>query len=197
MTRARSLASLAVALALALALPGHAAVPLPTYRVEGAALASEPPWPTTAQALTITSTAPEDTGATVLIRGLDQPRNWLETTGTVGGSTAAAVYRLNRVYWEGPEPGPVGTVTVSHPEVGALVTISPGKPSAFFAFFSVGQGRANVVLARTTGTVTRVMHRRGQAPQSSAEVAVDGAAPGIGDFWVEGSGFVQFDLEAR
>lgn len=193
MTRALSV----LLVLLALVLPGHAVPKPPTYRVEGAALSAEPAWPAAAGQITVSSTDAGDNGELVLLRGLSQSRVWQEERVAVGSTSTLSYLRLNREYWLGAGGGPLGDVTLDHPTAGTLATIEAGKPSAFHAFFSVGQGRANLVLDSVTGAVTHVMHRRGQAPQSEAEVSIDGDAPGVGDFWIEGTGFVSADLEAR
>lgn len=187
-----------IALVVCLVAVASAAVPPSTYRVEGQALGGEPSWPAAAGVLTITSTDPADNGKHVLVRGLSQSREWQEERIEVGGAASSLSFlRVNREYWQGAaDEGPVGTVSISHPTAGVMATIEPGAPSGFHAFFSVGPGRASVVARSTTGNVSRVMHRRGQAPQSAAEVSVDGqTAPGVGDFWIEGSGEVSLDLE--
>jgi hypothetical protein len=197
-------AACVLAFALAAVAPCALAYQGVSWRMQGEALSSEPAWPVTAQPLEITSTSDLDAGKTLYLWGLDQPRAVLDADvvcdGTTPVLTSVSFLRLNQArIWKDPTGDlfALGTITVKH-GANTLATIPPGANRSNVAAFSVGPGLSNVVPASVTGNVTRIMHRRGQAPQSAAEVSIDGAAPGVGDFWIEGPpGEVSMDLEAR
>jgi hypothetical protein len=179
-------------LAAVMALPGTAA-PMPrVYRVEGQALAAQPDFPVSAGKLTVECSDPADEAYPVRILGLGQSRSAL--TESVTTETALSFLRVNRARWHGPAPGPVGTVTIKHGEI-VMAMILPSQPSSFEAVFSVGPGRAGVVLAEVVGDAV-IWHRAGANPHSAKIVDVDSGAAGIGDFYAIGvpGDFVQFEL---
>lgn len=168
------------------------------YRVEGNALATAPDVLASAQYLTLVSDSPLDTGEAYLevrLAGFAFGTVRVQLNGTTPAQTPVKVLRVNRAYYNAGEidTPSAGTIIVKY---GATtLAVIDQDVSAWDCVYSVGPGLAKVVLAKVTPGVT-IKHRKGVSPHSVTVVAGD-AAPGIGDFWAEGVGFAQFELESR
>lgn len=166
------------------------------YRVEGNALAGMPDFLTSSKQLTLVSTSASDTGQVYLecrIAGFAFYTETVQLQGTTPVLTSANILRVNRAYYIGSDTDTptVGEVTVKY-NTTTLATIAAGDVSAWDCVYSIDPGLADVKLGTVTPGVT-IKHRQGQSPFSVTVITGD-QAPGIGDFWAEGTGFAQFEL---